>query len=89
MPPLDFQSYPDWLYSLMCPRYYRATRRFLDEHIAAVDRNHFRVTFVKARRVAEPNYLDAIWPKLRKAARSRPRKDIAVIEFILSAQALR
>jgi hypothetical protein len=35
MPPLDFQVYPDWLYSLMCPKYGRATRRPIGEYVAS------------------------------------------------------
>jgi SAM-dependent methyltransferase len=83
LPPLDFQTYPDWLYALMFPRYYRATRRFLDEHIAAAKGAGFHIESVRCLRRGGDDYLDSIWPELRPAARSRPREDIGVIEFAL------
>lgn len=83
LPPLDFQTYPDWLYWLMYPRYFRATRRFLDEHLAAAKNAGFHLQSVKCLRRMEQEQLHSVWPELRAAARSRPPADVGVIEFAL------
>ncbi|HEX7859831.1 MAG TPA: methyltransferase domain-containing protein [Verrucomicrobiae bacterium] len=86
MPPLDFQTYPDWLFRLMYPKYHRATRRFVDEHVEAVKRAGFKVTKVTPTRKADENYLRGLWPNLRSAARKRPFEDVQVVEFALLAR---
>jgi hypothetical protein len=86
LPPLDFQTYPDWLYNLMYPKYHRATRRFLNEHVDAVRQSGFRVEKVTPTRKADAAYLDGLWPKLRASARIRPREEIEVVEFALLAR---
>ena len=86
LPPLDFQTYADWLFSLMYPRHYRATRRFLGEHKQAVTHAGFIIKDIKVRRKADPAYLAEIWPELRAAARARPRDEVGVIEFALLAR---
>ncbi len=86
LPPLDFQTYPDWLYELMFPKYRRATRRFLSEHIAAVKNAGFIVEKVTPTRTAEDTYMTALWPKLRPAARDRGREEVRVVEFALLAR---
>jgi hypothetical protein len=45
----------------------------------------FRQVEIKATRTAEKDYLAAIQPRLRAAARRQPLEDIAVIEFTLTA----
>lgn len=86
LPPLDFQSYPDWLYDLMWPKYHRATRRFLNEHTSAVESAGFRIVAATPTRVAAPAYLKSLRPKLRRAARDRADEELQVIEFALLAQ---
>lgn len=86
LPPLDFQTYPGWLYDLMWPRYHRATRRFLSEHISAVTSAGFRIAAVTPTRVADPAYLEALRPQLRRQARALANDELGVIEFALLAQ---
>ena len=86
LPPLDFQTYPDWLFEAMSPKYHRATRRFLHEHIDAVKSAGFTIEQVIPIRTADDTYLDQLWPKLRRAARQRPRDELRVIEFALLAK---
>ena len=86
LPPLDFQTYPDWLYDSMFPKYNRATRRFLNEHTDAVTKAGFKVAKVTPTRVADDAYLDQLWPKLRPAARQRSREEFKVVEFALLAR---
>lgn len=86
IPPLDFQTYPDWLYDLMFPKYHRATRRFLNDHTDAVQAAGFRIEKITPTRSAEKSYLDELWPKLRPEARRRPREEVQVVEFAVLAR---
>ena len=86
LPPLDFQTYSDSLFAAMYPRYHRATRRPLAEHLAEARKPGFRLEPVQARRKADTAYLDELWPKLRPTMRAQPKEDVAVIEFALLAQ---
>ena len=70
----------------MYPRYYRATRRFLGEHKQAVTQAGFVIKEIKVRRKADDAYLAEIWPKLRAAARARPKDEVGIIEFALVAR---
>jgi SAM-dependent methyltransferase len=85
LPPLDFQTYPDWLYNAMYPKYYRATRRFLSEHADMAKAAGFTIEQLTPTRTADDNYVDELWPRLRSAARQRPREEIRVVEFALLA----
>jgi hypothetical protein len=85
VPPLDFQTYPNWLFSAMYPVHHRNTRRFLADYKAAAVRAGFKQIEIRPTRVAEKPYLAAIRPRLREAARQQPTEDIAVIEFTLTA----
>lgn len=86
LPPLDFQTYPDWLYDLMCPKYRRATRRFLNEHTQAIENAGFTEVKVIPTREADDAYLDRLWPKLRKTAQARSRDELRVVEFAVLAR---
>lgn len=86
LPPLDFQTYPDWLYDLMFPKYHRATRRFLHEHLDAIQKAGFKIEKITPTRKADAAYLDKIWPNLRKNARQKPRDEVAVVEFAVLAR---
>jgi SAM-dependent methyltransferase len=86
LPPLDFQTYPDWLYWLMYPRHFRATRHFLDEHLAAASNAGFKLESARCLRRVERDQLNSIWPELRAAARSRRPEEVGVIEFAMLLQ---
>lgn len=85
MPPLEFQRYPDWLYDLMFPPYYRATRRFVRDYRAAAERAGFVNVEVRPVRRADPTYVDEIRCHLRAAAQAIPLEELGVIEFVLEA----
>jgi hypothetical protein len=88
VPPLDFQTYPDWIYNLMYPPYYRNTRRFVAEYRAAAESAGFCVQGTRPITRADPEYVKRIWPKLRPDAQSRSPEEVATIEFALVAQKL-
>ena len=88
VPPLDFQTYPDWLYSLMYPRFHRATRRFVSDYEQAVQSCGLHVVERRVLRHAHADYLKSIRDRLRPAARSLPTEELATIEFALVLQQL-
>jgi hypothetical protein len=85
MPPLDFQVYPDWLYSLIYPKYGRATRRPMGEYVASARAAGFQNVVARPIRLADPVYLDSIWPHLNSRIRKAGRDEVRIIEFVLSA----
>jgi hypothetical protein len=85
VPPLDFQTYPDWLFEWMYPTHYRNTRRFVADYRAAAASAGFRQIEIRATRTADHDYLAALHPWLRAAARRQPLEEMAVIEFNLTA----
>ncbi len=85
MPPLDFQTYPDWLFKWMYPTHYRNTRRFLEDYRQAAAKAGIRNVEIRPLRIADKSYVESIHNKLRPAAQRQPIEDLAVIEFTLSA----
>ena len=86
LPPLDFQTYPDWLYTLMYSKYDRATRRFLNDHLDAIKAAGFAIRKLTPTRQADPNYLNSLRGRLRPAARRRSPEELGVVEFAVLAQ---
>lgn len=85
VPPLDFQTYPDWLYRLMYPIHHRATRRFLEDYRQAAASAGFEKIKIHVLRKAEATYVDSIRATLRPAAQQQSAEDISVIEFAMLA----
>ena len=85
LPPLDFQTYPDWLFDSMYPVNERCTRRFLSDYRRAVTQAGFKEVTIRSLRSVEPAYLEVVYPRLRQAARQQPKEDLRVIEFVLTA----
>ena len=84
IPPLDFQTYPDWLFAAMYPAYHRNTRRFVADYRAAAEQAGFKRVEINATHTADKAYVAAIQRQLRPAARRQPVEDISVIEFTLT-----
>jgi SAM-dependent methyltransferase len=85
IPPLDFQTYPDWLFEWMYPTHHRNTRRFLTDYRQAMTGAKFRNIEIQPTRIADKSYVASIRNRLRHAARRHPLADLAVIEFVLTA----
>ena len=85
VPPLDFQTYPDWLHDLMYPPFWRATRSFLSEHYQAMSRAGLEHDETRVLRRAAPDYLATIWPLLRRKARSLPPAEVAVLQAVVTS----
>jgi len=86
MPPLEFQIYPNWLFWLMCPPFNRVTRRSLGEYIQSIQAAGFTNVNTRPTRLADPVYLDTVWPRLNRRIRRAGKEQVAVIEFVLSAE---
>ena len=83
VPPLDFQTYPRWLYRLMFPRYRRAVGKFADQFLEAMKRHGIEVSEMIPVRVADPSYVRAIRPRLRKEARARQDDILALLDLVV------
>jgi len=88
MPPLDFQTYPRWLYRLMFPRYRRAVRNFADQFFLAMKSAGLEIVKMHALRRADPSYLKNIRPYLRKEARARTHEILGLLELVVVARRL-
>jgi SAM-dependent methyltransferase len=85
LPPLDFQTYPDWLFEWMYPVHHRNTRRFVEDYRRAAASAGFGNVKIQPTRIADKSYIESIRARLRPVARQQPVEDLAVIEFILTA----
>lgn len=83
LPPLDFQTYPDWLSGLMFPKYRRACRWFLDQISDAAQLPGFSDPKVSIIRAASTEYINAIRPRLRKAAREKETAQLSPLDVVL------
>jgi hypothetical protein len=86
MPPLDFQTYPSWLFQLMFPRYRRAVGNFADQFFDAMHKYDFKIVQITPLRKAEPEYLRKIRPLLRKAARTRSDETLSLLDLVVLAR---
>jgi len=86
VPPLDFQSYPDWLFNLIFPRYRRAVGHFADEIFEAMRTNGCIMEQIVPLRTADPTYLETIRPSLRAKARLRNDEILALLDVIVVAR---
>jgi SAM-dependent methyltransferase len=86
LPPLDFQTYPTWLFNLMFPKYRRAVGNFADTIMDVMRGQGLEIIGVVPIRKADPNYLDEIWPRLRKEARTRSRDIVSLLDVLVIAR---
>lgn len=86
MPPLDFQVFPKWLFDLIFVKYQRAVGHFEDDFRSAMESHGFTVEKVIPIRVAEEEYVDEIWPHLRKEARQRDKDKVAILDVVFIAR---
>ena len=86
MPPLDFQTYPRWLYRLMFPRYRRAVGNFADLFFDLMRKNGFEILEIVPLRVADPNYLREIRPRLRNEAQLKSDDILRLLDLVIVAR---
>jgi len=85
MPPLDFQTFPRWVFDLIFVKYQRAVGNFADDFLQAIERHGFTDPKVIPIRVADSDYLDEIWPHLRSDARLRPKDIVKMLDLVVTA----
>jgi cyclopropane fatty-acyl-phospholipid synthase-like methyltransferase len=83
VPPLDYQTYPDWIYYLMYPPFYRTTRSFLSQHHQAMTDSGFVIDETKVVRRAQPDYVAHVWPHLRSKARALPKEEVSILQAVV------
>jgi hypothetical protein len=86
IPPLDFQTYPDWLFNLIFTKYRRATGHFADEIFDTLEANGCAIEQIVALRTAEPTYLKKIRPALRAKALQRGNEILELLDVIVVAR---
>ena len=85
MPPLDFLTFPRWLFDLIFLKYKRAVGHFADEFLTSMEKHGFTDLKVIPIRVAEPDYLDEIWPHLMGRARCRDKEIVKLLDLVVVA----
>ncbi len=83
MPPLDFQTYPRWLYRMMFPRYRRAVGNFSDQFLGAMSRHGFEIQAIVPLRKADPAYLRSVRPMLRREAREKSDEVLEILDILV------
>lgn len=86
VPPLDFQTYPEWLFNLIFPKYRRAAGHFADEIFDAMKANGYNIEEVVPLRIAEKDYIHTIKPALRAKARQREDETLALLDVLVMAR---
>jgi cyclopropane fatty-acyl-phospholipid synthase-like methyltransferase len=86
MPPLDFQSYPRWLYRIMFPRYRRAVGNFADLFFDLMRKNGFEILEIVPLRVADLDYLREIRPRLRNEAQLKSDDILQLLDLVVLAR---
>ena len=85
MPPLDFQTFPKWLFDLIFLKYQRAVGHFADEFLTSMEKHGFTDLKIIPIRTADPEYLDEIWPHLRAEARGRSKDIVKLLDLVVIA----
>jgi SAM-dependent methyltransferase len=85
MPPLDFQTFPKWLFDLIFVKYQRAVGHFADEFLSAMEKHGFTDLKIIPIRTADPEYLDEIWPHFRAEARGRSKDIVKLLDLVVIA----
>jgi SAM-dependent methyltransferase len=85
MPPLDFMTFPRWLFNIIFPKYMRAAGHFADEFFASMEKHGFTDLKIVPIRVAEPGYLNEIWPHLMAEARKRDKEIVKLLDLVVIA----
>jgi SAM-dependent methyltransferase len=85
MPPLDFQTFPKWLFDLIFVKYQRAVGHFADEFLSIMEKHGFTDFKIIPIRTADPRYIEEIWPHLRSEARKRSKDIVKLLDLVVIA----
>ena len=85
IPPLDFQTYPDWLYGLMYPKYSRAVRNTIDVFQREIHRLGFKDIKIQAISRADSNYIEKLRPNLRSDITHLSTEELSMLDVVVTA----
>jgi SAM-dependent methyltransferase len=85
IPPLDFQTYPDWLYGLMYPKYSRAVRNTIDIFQREIQRLGFKDIRIQAITRADTAYIERLRPHLRRDIAHLGTEELAMLDVVVTA----
>ena len=86
VPPLDFQTYSDFIFGLMYSKYRRATRRLQGEYLDLIRSTGFIIEDVGILRAADTDYIEQIRPQLRKPIRDKPADELKALDWYVAAR---
>ena len=86
VPPLDFQTYPDWLWRLMYPPGRRNTRRHASEFVRAAQSAGFDKVVLRRDQTAPPQYMDQVWGLFNHRFRRAGPQDADILSATLTAR---
>ena len=86
VPPLDFQTYPDWLWRLMYPPGGRNTRRHASEFVRAARAAGFEYVMLRRDQTASPDYMNHMWGQFNGRFRRGGPQDADMLCATLSAR---
>lgn len=85
VPPLDFQTYPEWLYELMYPKYSRAVRNTIDVFQREIQRLGFQDIRIQAITRADSAYIEGLRPYLRRGVANLSTEDLSMLDVVVTA----
>lgn len=86
VPPLDFQTYPDWLWRVMYPPGRRNTRRHASEFVCAAQSAGFEGIMLRRDQTASPQYMDEVWRRFNDRFRRAGPQDADILFATLTAR---
>jgi cyclopropane fatty-acyl-phospholipid synthase-like methyltransferase len=86
IPPLDFQTYPDWLYNLMYSKYRRATRNLQGQFLDVIRSLGFTIEEIGILRGADAAYIEELRPYLRSQLRDKPVEELEALDWYVRAR---
>jgi len=86
IPPLDFQTYPDWIYDILFPNLGRPARNPFPEFLRILSKYGFDVVSTKILRSAPHDYVRTIKPRLRPELQGIPDDMLAILDVIVVAR---
>ena len=85
IPPLDFQTYPDWIYDILFPNLGRAARNPFPEFLRMYSKYGFEVISTEAIRSAPLDYVRTTKPRLRSELQGLSDEMLAILDVIVVA----
>jgi len=86
IPPLDFQTYPDWIYDILFPNPGRAARNPFPEFLRMFAKHGFDIVSSETLRAAPRDYVRTIRPRLRADLQGISDEMLTILDVIVVAR---